>query len=109
MKIHLACDGRGRPLAVVVSGGNVSDCTRLTAVMAAIKVPRVGPGRPRIRPDRVIADKGYSRRAIRTRLRRRGIARTVPGRADQIRNRARRSRPPAFDPAVCKRRNVAGC
>lgn len=27
-KIHLVCDGRGRPLAVVVTGGNTNDCTR---------------------------------------------------------------------------------
>ncbi|MFJ1764800.1 hypothetical protein ACIOD2_31055 [Amycolatopsis sp. NPDC088138] len=26
-KIHLACDGHGRPLPVVLTGGNVNDCT----------------------------------------------------------------------------------
>ncbi|MFI0928356.1 IS5 family transposase [Streptomyces sp. NPDC021012] len=109
-KIHLACDGRGRPLALVVTGGNTNDCTRFTDVMEAIRVPRIGPGRPRVRPDHVLGDKGYSSKAIRTWLRRRGIAHTIPERADQARNRARRGsrggRPPAFDREAYKHRNV---
>ncbi|WDO10797.1 IS5 family transposase (plasmid) [Streptomyces murinus] len=109
-KIHLACDGRGRPLAFVVTGGNTNDCTRFTAVMEAIRVPRLGPGRPRIRPDHVLGDKGYSSKAIRAWLRRHGIPHTIPERADQVRNRARRGsrggRPPAFDREAYKHRNV---
>ncbi len=73
-------------------------------------MPRLGPGRPRIRPDHVLGDKGYSSRAIRGWLRRHGIGHTIPERADQIRNRARRGshggRPPAFDREAYKRRNV---
>lgn len=65
-KIHLTCDGRGRPLAFVVTGGNTDDCTRFTAVMEAILVPRTGPGRPRTRPGHVLGDKDYSSKAIRT-------------------------------------------
>ncbi|MGW0495179.1 IS5 family transposase [Streptomyces sp. NPDC003007] len=109
-KIHLACDGRGRPLGFVVTGGNTNDCTRFTAVMEQIRVPRIGPGRPRVRPDHVLGDKGYSSKAIRTWLRRRGIAHTIPERADQVRNRARQGsrggRPPAFDREAYKHRNV---
>ncbi|MEV4944085.1 IS5 family transposase [Streptomyces zaomyceticus] len=109
-KIHLTCDGRGRPLGFVLTGGNINDCTRFTAVMETIRVPRIGPGRPRVRPDHVLGDKGYSSKAIRTWLRRRGIAHTIPERADQVRNRARRGsqggRPPAFDREAYKHRNV---
>nr|WP_240810990.1 IS5 family transposase [Streptomyces tendae] len=109
-KIHLACDAVGRPLAFTVTGGNTNDCTQFTAVMQAIRVPRLGPGRPRVRPDHVIGDKGYSSKPIRTWLRRRNIRHTIPERSDQIRNRLRRGsrdgRPPAFDNQVYKRRNV---
>ncbi|WP_392973500.1 IS5 family transposase [Streptomyces sp. LN245] len=109
-KIHLACDALGRPLAFTVTGGNTNDCTQFTAVMEAIRVPRTGPGRPRVRPAHVLGDKGYSSRAIRTWLRRRGIGHTIPERADQVRNRLRRGsrggRPPAFDKQLYKRRNV---
>ncbi len=50
-KIHLACDGAGRPLAFTVTGRNTNDCTQFIAVMEAIRVPRTGPGRPRVRPS----------------------------------------------------------
>ena len=79
-------------------------------VLDAINVARRGPGRARSRPDHVIADKGYSSRAIRSYLRRRGIAHTIPERADQQAGRARRGsaggRPPAFTKAIYRRRNV---
>ncbi|MFJ7258255.1 IS5 family transposase [Streptomyces sp. NPDC098085] len=109
-KIHLACDALGRPLAFTVTGGNTNDCTQFTAVMDAIRVPRLGPGRPRIRPDHVLGDKGYSSKATRVWLRQRGVGHTIPERADQIRNRLRRGcrggRPPAFDKQLHKQRNV---
>ncbi|MEV5827992.1 hypothetical protein AB0L25_20745 [Spirillospora sp. NPDC052242] len=59
----------------------------------------------------VIADTAYSSAAIRRTLRERGIAATIPERADQKAGRARRGlntggRPPAFDPALYRRRNV---
>ena len=73
-------------------------------------MPRLGPGRPRVRPAHVLGDKGYSSKAIRAWLRRRNIAHTIPERTDQIRNRLRRDsrggRPPAFDKQLYKRRNV---
>nr|BAJ19069.1 putative transposase [Streptomyces sp. SANK 62799] len=106
-KIHLACDGQGRPLAFTITGGNVNDCTQLEPVMAGIKVARCGPGRPRTRPVRVVADKGYSSRKIRTYLRQRGITVTIPERIDQVAGRRRRGeRLCGFDPGVYRRRNV---
>ncbi|MER7046474.1 IS5 family transposase [Streptomyces jumonjinensis] len=109
-KIHLAVDGRGLPLSIVLSTGNTADCTMLPAVLDAIRVPRVASGRPRTRPDRVVADKAYSSRKIRSLLRRRGVRATIPERRDQIANRVRRAgrggRPPAFDKAAYKGRNV---
>ncbi|WP_425269763.1 IS5 family transposase [Kitasatospora cineracea] len=109
-KVHLACDGRGRPLGFVLTGGNTNDCTRFEAVLESIRVPRIGPGRPRTRPDHVIADKGYSSRKIRAYLRERGIRHTIPERADQVLgrlNRGRRGgRPPVFDRATYRLRNV---
>lgn len=73
-------------------------------------MPRAGVGRPRRRPDAVIADKAYSSRAIRQTLRRRGIRAVIPERADQKANRMRRGqaggRPPAFDRDLYKARNV---
>ncbi|MHB9756503.1 IS5 family transposase [Streptomyces sp. BYX5S] len=106
-KLHLACDGRGRPLAFVLTGGNRNDCTQFEQVMARIRVAGPGPGRPRTRPARVVADKGYSSRSIRAYLRRRGIKHTIPERIDQLNGRIRRGeRPCGFDKAHYRRRNV---
>jgi transposase len=78
--------------------------------MAHLRVKRPGPGRARTRPDRVRGDKAYSSRAIRTELRRRGITTVIPEPSDQIAHRKRRGprggRPPAFDAADYKWRNV---
>jgi len=67
-------------------------------------------GRPRTRPDRVRADKAYSSRATRAYLRRRGITAVIPEPSDQVAHRQRRGsrggRPPTFDSADYKHRNV---
>jgi transposase len=112
-KIHLGCDGHGRPVSVVLTGGNVNDCTMFEQVMDRICIPRRSQTRSSgswRRPVRVLADKGYSSRAIRTYLRRRRIAATIPERRDQRAGRLRRGsrggRPPAFDPLIYRRRNV---
>jgi transposase len=107
-KAHLACDGKGRPLSVVITPGQRHDSTQLEAVLGAIRVPRPGGrGRPRTRPDRVIADKGYSYPRCRRWRRRRAIAHTIPERRDQRAHRAARpGRPLAFDKATYARRNV---
>lgn len=79
-------------------------------LMEHLRVTRPGPGRPRSRPERVRADKAYSSRAIRQHLRRRGIVAVIPEPADQIGHRKRRGkaggRPPTFDQADYKNRNV---
>ncbi|WEH31865.1 IS5 family transposase [Streptomyces sp. AM 3-1-1] len=106
-KIHLACDGKGRPLAFTLTAGNVNDCTQFEAVMAGIRVNGPGPGRPRTRPERVAADKGYSSRKIRAYLRRRGIKSAIPERLDQINGRLSRGESLChLDRAAYRRRNL---
>lgn len=87
-KIHLVCDGRARPLAFVLTGGQVADTTMFTDVLEEIRVPGRGPARTR--PDRVLADKGCPSKKNRAWLRERGIKATIPERADQIANRRKR-------------------
>lgn len=77
--------------SIVLSTGNTADCSMFPAVLDAIRIPRVGAGRPRTKPDRVVADKAYSSRKIRHLLQRRSIKATIPERRDQIANRARRA------------------
>ncbi|WP_425528146.1 IS5 family transposase [Yinghuangia seranimata] len=110
-KVHLACDGRLRPLAVLVGPGHAGDAPAFMHVIMAIRVPRTGGGRPRTRPDLVVADKAYSSRAIRSHLRRRGIRHTIPEPLDQANSRLRKGRrggrPVGFHREDYRRRNEA--
>jgi transposase len=66
-------DRRGLPLAVVLTGANRHDSMALTAVVDAIHPVRQRRGRPRRRPDKLHADKGYDFDRCRKDLRKRGI------------------------------------
>ena len=95
---------------VLVSAGQANDAPLFEHLLANLRVDRLGGGRPRTKPQRVRADKAYSSRAIRRELRRRGITAVIPQPSDQIAHRKRRGsrggRPPAFDAADYKGRNV---
>jgi transposase len=97
-------------LVVLVSAGQANDAPLFEHLLAHLRVDRLGGGRPRTKPQRVRADKAYSSRAIRRELRRRGITAVIPQPSDQIAHRKRRGsrggRPPAFDAADYKGRNV---
>jgi transposase len=109
-KVHLAADRRCRPVARVITSGRRHDSVAFNAVLAGVRIRRLGRGRARTRPGRVLADKAYSNKAIRTTLRRRGIVATIPEPSDQQGHRARRGRrggrPPAFDSTNYRSRNV---
>jgi transposase len=94
----------------VVTAGNINDTTMLREVLDLIWVPRAGrPGRPRSRPDKVLADKGYSSRANRELLRSKKIPHVIAEPEDQKSNRKRKGskggRPISFDLLAYKERN----
>ncbi|MFI0040450.1 IS5 family transposase [Streptomyces mutabilis] len=109
-KIHLVADGRCRPLAFVLTPGHYGDGPQLERVLEQVSAPRTGVGRPRTRPDQVLADKAYTSRRNRRYLRRRGIQHTIPERLDQQRHRKNRGsrggRPTGFDSERYKKRNT---
>ena len=78
--------------------------------MADIRIRRGCGGRPRTRPDRVLADKAYFSSRIRKSLRRRGITATIPEPVNQVNGRlakgSRGRRPPKFDREIYKDRNT---
>ncbi len=69
-----------------------------------------GPGRPRTRPDWVLADKAYSSKANRDYLAKRGIKAAIPVKEDQANGRRRKGsaggRPPNFDTQRYRDRNT---
>jgi hypothetical protein len=94
----------------VTSAGRRNDGLGVEPVMRRVRIARRGPGRPRTRPGRVLADKAYASRGILFHLRRRHIQAVIPEPADQIRHRARRGskggRPVAFDVDAYRLRNT---
>lgn len=97
-------------MRILLTGGQAGDNPQLLPLLDGIHVARTGPGRPRSRPDIVLADKAYSHPSTRRALRARRIGFVSPERDDQIARRAakgsRGGRPPAFDPDLYKQRNV---
>lgn len=55
-KRHILTDGRGVPIAALISGANVPDATMISEVLAAVIMR--GPRGPR-RPEHLCLDKGY--------------------------------------------------
>lgn len=112
-KVHLACEQGRRPLSLLVTAGQRGDSPQFTTVIEAIRVPRPGGGRPRTRPDRVLADKAYSSKANRAYLRRRKIKATIDQPRDQAAHRKNKGfsggRPPAIDREIYKRRHAVEC
>jgi transposase len=94
----------------VITGGHRNDGALLAAVLADIRVPRLAGGRPRTRPDAVIADKAYSAGTYRRALHARGIMVVIPEKSDEIAARKRRGhrggRPRSLDTTAYRRRNV---
>ncbi|MFI6779444.1 transposase, partial [Micromonospora sp. NPDC050276] len=74
---------------------------------------RAGGGRPRTRPDTVLADKAYTSKANRAHLRYRGIRACIPSKSDQDAHRkakgSKGGRPPAFDPELYRLRHAVEC
>ena len=97
----------------MITAGQRHDAPQFQPVLNRLRVPRGGRGRPRTRPERVLADKAYGSRANRAYLRRRGIRCTIPEKRDQAQNRRARGhrggRPPAFDAENYKQRHAIEC
>ena len=109
-KIHLMVEGKGRPMALYLTAGQVHDSTQIEPTLDQVRVPRSGRGRPRKRPKRVTTDKGYIGKRCRFALRSRRIGALIP---TQDKERAARKkkgpnggRPFFFDALLYKKRNI---
>lgn len=72
-KHHLLSDSRGVPLAISLTAGNRNDVTQLLPLIDGFEPLGGRPGRPRKRPDVLLADRGYDFDKYRRELRLRGI------------------------------------
>jgi transposase len=86
-------------MVFVLTVGERHEQPILRVLMERGAVKRAGRGRPRIRPDRIAGDKGYSSPKIRQYLKARKIDVVIPTKANQ-------SLDPAFDGSAYRERNV---
>lgn len=98
-KIHLRCEGKGRPVTLLLTVGERHESVMFEALMEQGQVKRSGRGRPRMRPLRVVGDKAYTGRPIRQYLLRRGIGAVIARRSNESRQGTR------FDRDAYRERN----
>jgi transposase len=85
-KWMVVVDGKGLPLGVHLGSASPAEVTLAEITLASIRVPnRHGRGRPRQKPQRLIADKAYDSDPLRMRLKKRGIELIVPHKANRVR------------------------
>lgn len=51
-KLHLVVEQGQKPMSIVVTAGQRGDSPKFESVLEKVRVPRIGPGRPRVRPNR---------------------------------------------------------
>ncbi len=76
-------DGKGIPLGGMLASASSAEVRLAEETLEAVKVPRRGRGRPRKRPMRLIADKGYDSDPLRKRLKALKIDLIVPHRCNR--------------------------
>jgi transposase len=101
-KVHVRAEGGGKTLAFVVSGGERHESRYVEALLARGHVRRRARGRPRVRPRRLVGDRGYSYPSVRRLLARRHIQAVIPRRRDQ---RPADGRDTPFDRVAYRERN----
>ncbi len=86
-------------MVVVLTAGHRHEQPVLPMLMERGAVKRPGRGRPRVRPDRVAGDKGYSGQKARRYLKACGIGAVIPTKVDQVPDLG-------FDRSAYRERNV---
>jgi transposase len=88
----LVVDGNGLPLGFHLDGANVAEVKLAEQTLDTIRVARPRR-RPKCRPDKLVADRGYDSSAFRAALRYRGIRMCIPPKRRPANWRAKRGRP----------------
>jgi transposase len=91
-KWMLVVDGHGVPLGYHLASANLAEVRLAEHTLASIRVAR-SRGRPKQRPAKLVADRGYDSAAFRQALRRRGIRMCIPPKRSPASWRAKRGRP----------------
>lgn len=85
-------DREGTPLKLLLTAANVNETTMLAATVDAVHPIKGRRGRPRKRPNKLHADKGYDSKQNRAALRQRGITPRIARRGVESKQRLGRHR-----------------
>jgi transposase len=91
-KWMLVVDGNGLPLGLHLDSASRAEVRLAQQTLDTIRVARPH-GRPKQRPEKLVADRGYDSSAFRQALRRRGIRMCIPPKRRPARWKAKRGRP----------------
>jgi transposase len=94
----LRCEGTGRLITFLLTPGQDSDIRQAEALMEQ-GVIRRSSGRMRLRPSRLVADKGYTSQEFRTYLHKKSIRCTIARRSNERRRGA-------FEKSHYRKRNI---
>jgi transposase len=87
-KIHMLIDALGRPLRLVVTGGQVNDCTQADRLLEDVE-----------KTGHVIADKGYDSDKVLEKIKELGASAVIPPKSNRKVQRE-------YDKELYKRRNL---
>jgi transposase len=96
--VHLRSEGGGKPMVFFLSEGQRNEMVGFWPLMERGEVERAGPGRAKLRPRRICADKGYAKGVLRRYLKGLGIRITIARRSNEHRGGA-------FDREIYRTRN----
>lgn len=95
-------EANGLPVAFLVEAANTHESQLARDVLAKVRVPRLGRGRPKTRFLTLAMDKAYDATSLRRDLRKRGIRMSTPERKRRGKRRQRGPKPKQYD--VSRRR-----
>ena len=104
IKPQFIIDKNGIPLATDVTKPGGSDHLNALPVVDQIKVLNCKQGRPRTRPIKLVADRGYAARGFRNELRKRSIRHQIPVTNPGGNVKCFKGRPPSYQPLLYKAR-----
>jgi transposase len=97
-KIHFRCEGTGRLITFLLTPGQESDIRQAEELMETGAIRRRS-GQMRLRPQRLVADKGYTSQVFRTYLHKKHVRCTIARRSNERRRGS-------FEKSLYRKRNV---
>ncbi len=102
----LVTDGNGLPIGLELASASRHEVKLAVPTLQTVRVPRKGGGRPKQRPEELVADKAYDSKRFREWLRSKRVKPTIPTYDRRERKRTKRGRPVKVGPGCTERWKV---